>query len=116
MLAMLAGLLPSPPSRENRGNQFLKNSVVLVQNQGINIPDPEDPSTVYFGFISETAGLVREFRTRGSVLELNSGFGKVYYRSGFTLWVNNDSIRYYYAGLSGTADVGLTIHLWWVFC
>ena len=107
----------SPPTSENRGNQFLKHSAVLVQNQGINIPNPEDPSTEYFSFISETYVLARQWRSRGNVLSLNSGgLGTVYYRSGFTLWVDTDSTRYYYAGLSRTANVGLTIHLWWFFC
>ncbi len=95
----------------------MKHSAVLVQNQGINIPNPEDPSTEYFSFISETYVLARQWRSRGNVLSLNSGgLGTVYYRSGFTLWVDTDSTRYYYAGLSRTANVGLTIHLWWFFC
>ncbi|MCA8834380.1 MAG: hypothetical protein K8953_04770, partial [Proteobacteria bacterium] len=65
---------------------------------------------VSFGYITANALFAAGTRHRGQPLTLNSsGLGSVYYRSGYTLW-ERDTIRYYYAGLSHDANVGLTIH------
>ena len=107
-------LYSSPPSRARRGNQFLKGAAGVFPNESSDF-SPADSSSVSFGSITANSPFINVARTRGSVLSLDSGgLGTVYYRSGFTLWYSNagehDTNRYYYAGISSNANVGLTIH------
>ena len=107
-------LYSSPPSRARRGNQFLKGAAGVFPDESSDF-SPADSSSVSFGSITANSPFINVARTRGSVLSLDSGgLGTVYYRSGFTLWYSNagehDTNRYYYAGISSNANVGLTIH------
>ena len=107
----------TPPNRENRGSQFLKgaagrNPLFPIGNNPLK---HEFPQSVNWGYITADAKAAIDLRHRGQPQILNSsGLGSVYYRSGYTLWytdgTNTDTTRYYYAGLSHDANVGLTIH------